>query len=164
LNNSPGHDFNESKILKKRKKSTRKQTGKVHISVTATRLTSNAGVELKTAERLQPGLPFAKPEALQNLKSRISSVSHEIMPPNISRQNIPAIVKNWMPTVLLILGNGLIVLLIGFMSRLRDISPLVTIKFIIGLTSLFILRYAQTKLLLNVAFHRETLIMRQLVS
>lgn len=38
-------------------------------------LFSNAGVELKTAEQLQPGLPFAKPEALQKLKSRISSAS-----------------------------------------------------------------------------------------
>ena len=38
-------------------------------------LFSNAGVELNTAERLQPGLPFAKPEAVKNLKSRISSVS-----------------------------------------------------------------------------------------
>ena len=39
-------------------------------------LFSNAGVELNTAESLQPGLPFAKPEALQNLKSRIASASN----------------------------------------------------------------------------------------
>src|SRR5664279_971857 len=82
-------------------------------------LFSNAGVELNNAERLQPGLPFAKPEALQKLKSRISSASHGMIQPNINidRQSIPSAVKNWMPTVLLILGIGLIVLLIGFMSR-----------------------------------------------
>jgi len=82
-------------------------------------LFSNAGVELKTAEQLQPGLPFAKPEAVQHLKSRIvsASVSHETMQPNIASQDIPAAVKNWMPTVLLFLGLGLIIVLIGFISR-----------------------------------------------
>lgn len=82
-------------------------------------LFSNAGVELKTAEQLQPGLPFAKPEALQKLKSRISSASHGMIQPNINiaHQSIPSAVKNWIPAVLLILGIGLIVLLIGFMSR-----------------------------------------------
>lgn len=81
-------------------------------------LFSSAGVELNTAERLQPGLPFAKPEALQNLKSRISSASNGAVQPNIARQNIPSAVKDWMPLILLILGIvGLIVLLIGFISR-----------------------------------------------
>lgn len=80
-------------------------------------LFSNAGVELNTAERLQPGLPFAKPEALQNLKSRISSASNEAMPPNTGDQSIPSTVKDWMPSVLLILSIGVIVVLIVFMSR-----------------------------------------------
>jgi hypothetical protein len=82
-------------------------------------LFSNAGVELNIAERLQPGLPFTKPEALQSLKSRISSPSNGVMQPNINtaRQSIPSTVKNWMPSVLLIFGIGLIVLLIGFISR-----------------------------------------------
>jgi hypothetical protein len=80
-------------------------------------LLSNAGVELNTAERLQPGLPFIKPETLQNLKSRIASSSNGVMQPNTVRQGIPSTVKDWMPSVFLILGIGLIILLVGFMSR-----------------------------------------------
>jgi hypothetical protein len=37
--------------------------------------------------------------------------------PNIARQGIPSTAKDWMPTFLLILGVGFIVLLIVFMSR-----------------------------------------------
>jgi uncharacterized protein len=81
-------------------------------------LISNASVELDTAERLQPGLSFAKPEALQSLKSRIASASNGSTQPNIARQSMPSTTKDWMPTVLLILGIGfLILLLFGFMSR-----------------------------------------------
>ncbi|MCK9394327.1 MAG: tetratricopeptide repeat protein [Methylobacter sp.] len=80
-------------------------------------LFSNAGVELGVAERLQPGLPFAKPEAVQNLKRRISSASNGAMQPNTANQGIPSTVKEWMPSILLIFGVGLIVVLIGFMSR-----------------------------------------------
>ena len=84
-------------------------------------LFSNAGIELDTAERLQPGLSFVKPETLQNLKKRISSVSNGAMQPNNSAdQNVPTTVKNWMPSILLIVGLGLIVLLIGFMSRRKS--------------------------------------------
>ncbi|MDD5411926.1 MAG: tetratricopeptide repeat protein [Methylobacter sp.] len=80
-------------------------------------LLSNAGDELSTAERLQPGLPFAKPEAVKNLKSRISSALNEAVQPNISAQSIPTSVKDWTPWVLLILGIGLVVLFIGYLSR-----------------------------------------------
>lgn len=80
-------------------------------------LLSNAGVELTTAERLQPGLPFAKPETLQNLKAHIASASNGVMQPNVAHRNIPSTVKDWMPTILLISGMGLIVLLIVYISR-----------------------------------------------
>lgn len=80
-------------------------------------LLGNASVELATAERLQPGLPFAKPDAVKNLKSRISSAPSGVAQPNIVRQNLPSAVKDWTPWVLLILGIGLVVLLIGYMSR-----------------------------------------------
>ncbi|MCF7966884.1 MAG: tetratricopeptide repeat protein [Methylobacter tundripaludum] len=80
-------------------------------------LLGNAGVELATAERLQPGLPFAKPDAVKNLKSRISSAPSGVAQPNIVRQNLPSAVKDWTPWVLLVLGIGLVVLLIGYMSR-----------------------------------------------
>lgn len=80
-------------------------------------LLSNAGVELTIAERLQPGLPFAKPEAVQSLKTRISSAPSGVSQPNIVRQSLPPSVKDWTPWILLILGIGLIVLLISYMSR-----------------------------------------------
>lgn len=81
-------------------------------------LLSNAGAELNTAERLQPGLPFAKPEAVKNLKSRISSASNGAVQPNVAApQNLPFSISDWMPWILLILGIGLVVLLIGYMSR-----------------------------------------------
>jgi hypothetical protein len=86
-------------------------------------LFSSAGVELNTAERLQPGLPFTKPETVKNLKSRISSVSNGAIQsngtaqPNTGGQSIPSTLKEWMPAILLFLGISLIVLLIGFMSR-----------------------------------------------
>ncbi len=76
-------------------------------------LYSGANVELNTAERLQPGLPFVKPETLQKLKLRISSASKGVMQPNIGNQNLPDIVKDWMPSILWILGIGLIVLFIA---------------------------------------------------
>ncbi|MGZ5027466.1 MAG: tetratricopeptide repeat protein [Methylobacter sp.] len=86
-------------------------------------LLSNAGVELNTAERLQPGLPFAKPEAVKNLKSRIASASKGAIQanvaaqPNIVQQSLPSSVKDWTPWILLILGIGLVALIIGFMNR-----------------------------------------------
>jgi hypothetical protein len=80
-------------------------------------LLSNAGVELNTAERLQPGLPFAKPEAVQSLKGLIASGSNGMMQKNMDGQSIASNVTNWQPTVLLIAGFGFILLLIGFMSR-----------------------------------------------
>jgi uncharacterized protein len=80
-------------------------------------LFSNAGVELNTAESLQPGLPFAKPQVLQNLRSRIASASNGAIQSNMASQNTTFNVKNRQPSILLILGIGLILLLIGYMSR-----------------------------------------------
>jgi hypothetical protein len=80
-------------------------------------LLSNAGVELSTAERLQPGLPFAKPESVKNLKNRISSAPNGTAQPNIVQQSLPSSVKDWTPWILLILGTGLVVLIVGFLNR-----------------------------------------------
>lgn len=80
-------------------------------------LLSNAGIELSTAERLQPGLPFAKPEAVAHLKSRISSAPNVAVQPTTGVQSMPSAVNDWMPWILLILGIGLVILLIGYMSR-----------------------------------------------
>lgn len=80
---------------------------------------SKAGAELNIAERLQPGLPFAKPEALQNLRGHIASASNgPARPPlNIAGQGLPSTIKDWMPAILLIVGIALVMGLIGFMSR-----------------------------------------------
>jgi len=43
-----------------------------------------------------------------------------MQPYNIADRNIPSTVKNWMPSILLIVGLGLIVLLIWFMSRRKS--------------------------------------------
>lgn len=84
-------------------------------------LLSKASAELNTAERLQPGLPFVKPDILQKLKIRITSSSNEVIQPNISHQNRPSDIKNWMPIALLVLGLILIILLIVFIrSRKSD--------------------------------------------
>jgi hypothetical protein len=80
-------------------------------------LFSNANAELNIAERLQPGLPFAKPEALQNLKQRIASASNGGVQPTNSQQGMPSAAKDWLPIILLMLGIGLIALLIWFISR-----------------------------------------------
>ena len=80
-------------------------------------LFGKADAELKTAEQLQPGLPFTKPEALQNLKSRIASASNGLMQPNSARQDRPAAAQNWLLPVLLFLVMGLIILVIVFMTR-----------------------------------------------
>jgi hypothetical protein len=80
---------------------------------------SKAEAELNSAERLQPGLPFAKPEALQNLKNRIASASNGPARPNSNsvRQGMPVNPREWMPAILLIAGIALVIGLIGFMSR-----------------------------------------------
>ncbi|WP_262967116.1 tetratricopeptide repeat protein [Methylobacter psychrophilus] len=80
-------------------------------------LFSKANAELNTAERLQPGLPFAKPEVLQNLKARIASSLNGAVQSNNLKQGMPSILKDWLPMMLLVLGVGLVILLIWFMSR-----------------------------------------------
>ena len=87
---------------------------------------SNAAAELKTAEQLQPGLPFAKPEAVQHLKSRIASASTGAASPNNAGQAIQGAVKNWMLPVLLFLVMGLIILLIVLIIGRRNAKTVPT--------------------------------------
>ncbi len=79
----------------------------------------NAEAELKTAERLQPGLSFAKPQALENLSARISA-AHRTENSNLSRPATSSNGGNGMPWGLLLLGIGLITFIFfaaRFMSR-----------------------------------------------
>jgi hypothetical protein len=53
---------------------------------------ANARTELATAERLEPGLPFAKPAAVQELKSLLSSDAHHASSayaPSVSHPSFP---------------------------------------------------------------------------
>lgn len=93
-------------------------------------LFSKANAELNTAERLQPGLPFAKPEALKNLKTRIASSSNGEVQSNNLKQGMPSIEKSWLPTMLLVLGLGLIVLLIWFIMSRRNTGKVATNSYV----------------------------------
>ncbi|BBP04262.1 hypothetical protein TPL01_20460 [Sulfuriferula plumbiphila] len=66
-----------------------------------------AEAELNTAERLEPGLPFAKPQAVQELKARIAA-SHRSQS---TMNGGPAETAAGFPWGLLLLGIGSIVLI-----------------------------------------------------
>ena len=83
---------------------------------------TNANVELSKAEQLQPGLPFVKPETLQNLKGLIAGPTNNAVQPAFARQALPNNVNAWMPVVLFILGLSFIILLIVFL-RQRKTTP-----------------------------------------
>ncbi len=80
-------------------------------------LLSNASTELNTAERLQPGLTFVKPETLQNLKNRIASASSGVTPAIAAQQNLPFNAKDLMPIILMVLGMGLLIVFIVSLLR-----------------------------------------------
>lgn len=79
----------------------------------------NAEAELKTAEHLQPGLPFAKAQAVESLKARISA-AHRVENSNFSRPAASSNGGNEIPWGFLFLGIGLIAFIFfaaRFMSR-----------------------------------------------
>ena len=85
---------------------------------------TSAATELNTAERLQPGLPFAKPQALQNLKAQISSSRQTTQ--STFNQNSQSPVSNGLPWGSIFLGIGLMVFIFiaaRFMSR-RNTTPI----------------------------------------
>lgn len=67
---------------------------------------SGAADELNTAERLKPGLPFAKPQAIQKLKSQIASITSSGQQ-TISHSYAPAH-SNGLPWGMIFLIIGLI--------------------------------------------------------
>ncbi len=80
---------------------------------------TSARSELNTAERLAPGLPFAKPQAVETLRSRLASSSGPArMPP--APQAIRGEASGGSPWGMLLFGGGLIAAIIYFarsMSR-----------------------------------------------
>jgi hypothetical protein len=64
-----------------------------------------AGAELKTAERLAPGLPFASPQAVQALQSRIGTGQRRLAPETLLRAE-PAQGSTGLPWGMLLAGLG----------------------------------------------------------
>lgn len=80
---------------------------------------AKAGSELNTAERLAPGLPFEKPQAVDALRSRIASSPTAARPP-AAAQALRAEASNGIPWGMLLFGGGLIAAIVYFaraMSR-----------------------------------------------
>lgn len=87
---------------------------------------AQARTELETAERLSPGLAFAKPQAVQNLKQRVAVSSTNIVPGNSLTQAGPAS-ANHFPWAKLIFGVLVVLLLMwgvkAFLSRRSRVNP-----------------------------------------
>ena len=81
-----------------------------------------AASELGTAERLKPGLPFAKPEAVQDLKSRISAHASPVSAGNFQ----PA--SSGFPWGMLFVAGGVIAILFMIMRAIssRNAVPVAT--------------------------------------
>ena len=79
----------------------------------------NAEVELNTAERLEPGLPFAKPQSVQELKSKIV-LAHQGQRNLASGNAIPSSGASGFPWGLLMLGIGSIVVITLIMRAITS--------------------------------------------
>jgi hypothetical protein len=66
-----------------------------------------AAAELRTAERLEPGLPFAKPQAVQELERRVGASSN------------PAGASGSSPWPMLMAGGALVILIVFAMRAMR---------------------------------------------
>ena len=75
--------------------------------------TNEAGDELNKAERLEPGLAFASPQAVQDLKARISATSASLVPVTTSQATQQGFPWGW-----LLLGIGAIAVITFIMRSL----------------------------------------------
>lgn len=82
---------------------------------------SAAQNELATAERLAPGLPFAKPEAVQNLKARLVNRVQPSTAQYVQPAQVPASSgANGFPWGMLLIGGGLLAAVIFFIRSLNN--------------------------------------------
>ena len=79
----------------------------------------NAEEELKSAERLKPDLSFAKPQAVQELKSRIAASHRVSLSPANNYQTEPN-TNNSFPWGMLLLGFGAIALIVWVMKAMNS--------------------------------------------
>jgi hypothetical protein len=78
-------------------------------------LNKPASAELSKAEQLEPALTFAKPEALQSLKSRIATnVTGNTQAAIVHQSTLP---NNWLMPVLLFVGLGVLILFVMALFR-----------------------------------------------
>lgn len=75
-----------------------------------------AKAELNTAERLSPGLPFAKPESVKLIKQRLGVLDHGV--PANAGHTTPSIQANF-PWSMLLIGLGVIAAIIFFVRTLN---------------------------------------------
>ena len=83
-------------------------------------LIQKAEAELNYAERLEPGLPFAKPQAVQDLKNRIG-IAHPVSQP-IASGFQPA-TSNGFPWGILFLGLGAIAVIFLVIRKMNSRNP-----------------------------------------
>ena len=80
---------------------------------------ANARTELDTAERLAPGLPFAKPESVEKLKRNLSAARMPESPVQASTADrVMAPAAGGIPWAMVLLGLGLIAVLIFFVRSM----------------------------------------------
>ena len=78
---------------------------------------ANAEAELGTAERLAPWLPFAKPQAVQNLRARIAA-SHHTAPAATAAHAVAAEPAGGIPWGMMLGGLGLVAAVIFFIRAM----------------------------------------------
>ena len=81
---------------------------------------SKAGVELNNAERLEPGLPFAKQQAVQDLKSVIANAQHA---GQSVQSGIQSAAGANFPWGMLLLGVGAIAVIVFFIRAMNARNP-----------------------------------------
>lgn len=81
---------------------------------------NKAGVELNNAERLEPGLPFVKPQAVQELKSVIANTQHA---GQSAQSGIQSAAGANFPWAMLLLGVVAIAAIVFFVRRMNARNP-----------------------------------------
>jgi hypothetical protein len=76
--------------------------------------TGRAQAELATAQRLEPGLPFAKPQAVAALSARLTAPQSQQVMPLTTAASRPSL-----PWGLILLGGGVLALLVWFVRAMR---------------------------------------------